>query len=192
MSTTDPRAAGGWQPVYEPALVDNLLTTGMCEAAVATAERLGFESSPVFAGDEPAENPDYRRSETAWLTPDHAPELYQAITRALKDANDRWYRFSIYGMDQIQIIRYEPGGFFVEHTDIAHAHAAHRKISLLVQLSESDDYAGGDVVLAGRIKLPKARGSACVFPSWVQHRVDPITSGVRYSLAAWAKGAWFN
>ena len=44
---------------------------------------------------------------------------------------------------------------------------------------------------AGGITVPKTRGSGCVFPSWVPHSVDEITSGTRYSLAAWAKGAYF-
>jgi hypothetical protein len=192
MNRPDPRAAGGWQPDYEAKLLNRVLTPAMCQAAIETAVSLGFESSPVFYGEEAADNPEHRKSESAWLTPEQAPDLYQSITGTLKEANDQLYRFSIYGMDQIQIIKYEPGAFFIEHTDIARAHAAYRKISLLVQLSSEDDYQGGEVVLAGRITVPKGLGDGCVFPSWVPHRVDEITLGTRYSLAAWAKGAWFN
>jgi PKHD-type hydroxylase len=188
----DPRAAGGWQPDYAPRLLDSALPSDLCATAIEVASRVGFEPSSVFYGDEPADNPEYRRSETAWLTPEQLPELYRHTTRMIQTVNDQLYRFSIYGMDQIQIIRYLPGCFFVDHTDIAHAHAAHRKISLIVQLSDAHEYEGGDVVLAGGVRVPKQRGSGCVFPSWVQHRVDAITSGTRYSLAAWAKGAWFH
>ena len=192
MTRPDPRAAGGWAPRYEPALLTGVLTPRVCEETVARAHEIGFEPSPVFHGDEPAQNESYRRSETAWLTPDDSAGIYETVKSTLLSANDEFYRFAIYGMDQIQIIRYEPGCFFVDHTDIAHAHAAHRKISLLVQLSSPDDYEGGDVVLANRLTVPKSLGAGTIFPAWVQHRVDPITSGTRYSLAAWAKGAWFN
>jgi predicted 2-oxoglutarate/Fe(II)-dependent dioxygenase YbiX len=192
MSTSDPRAAGGWQPNYEPSLLEQILTGPECEAVIAKATEIGFEPSSVFYGSEGADNPDYRKSESAWLTPEQVPELYETISRTLKHCNDRHYRFAIFGMDQIQVIKYVPGCFFIDHTDIAHAHAAHRKISLIVQLSSPEDYAGGDVVLAGRTTVPKARGSGCVFPSWVLHRVDAVTAGTRYSLAAWARGTWFN
>jgi PKHD-type hydroxylase len=94
-------------------------------------------------------------------------------------------------MDLIQILKYEPGCFFIEHTDIGDAHAARRKISLIVQLSEPEDYDGGDVVLASRATVPKALGGGCVFPSWVPHRVDAITRGMRYSLTTWANGTYF-
>ena len=192
MNQTDPRAAGGWQPTYEPTMFERILTAAMCDDVIVKATQVGFETSPVFYGDAPASQPDYRRSETAWLKPDDHPELYAEITRHLNRCNDRLYRFAIYGMDQIQVIRYLPGCFFIDHVDIGHAHAAHRKISLIVQLSDPGNYEGGDVVLTGRITIPKQRGGGCVFPSWVQHRVDPITSGTRYSLAAWARGTWFN
>jgi len=192
MSTPDPRAAGGWQPDYEPAMLENVLPAEMCDDAIATAKRIGFEPSPLFYGSEPGQNTDFRKSETAWINPDDFPELYRAITRTLQRVNNELYRFSINGMDQIQIIRYLPGSFFVDHTDIAHAHAANRKISLVVQLSDPADYEGGELVLAGRLRMPGTRGGGSVFPSWVQHRVEPITSGTRYSLAAWGRGAWFN
>lgn len=52
--------------------------------------------------------------------------------------------------------RRAPGGHFVDHSDIARAQAAHRKISLLVQLSRPGDNQGGRVVLTGRIRVPMA------------------------------------
>jgi predicted 2-oxoglutarate/Fe(II)-dependent dioxygenase YbiX len=38
--------------------------------------------------------------------------------------------------------------------------------------------------------LPK--GSICVFPSFVWHRVTPVTSGTRYSLVIWNIGHPFK
>ena len=38
--------------------------------------------------------------------------------------------------------------------------------------------------------LPK--GSVIVFPSFVWHRVKPVTKGVRYSLVAWSIGYPFK
>jgi PKHD-type hydroxylase len=192
MSSPDPRLANGWQPDYEPVMLADVLSPGLCQRAIELAHTVGFESSPVFQGGEAAENQYYRKSETAWLEPDDFRELYQRIVEVLQTTNNARFRFSIYGMDKIQIIRYVTGSFFINHADLAGAHAANRKISLLVQLSDPVDYDGGNVVLAERLTVPRARGGGCIFPSWVLHRVEEITRGTRYSLAAWAKGAIFS
>ena len=36
------------------------------------------------------------------------------------------------------------------------------------------------------------RGSVLFFPSWVWHRVKPVTSGIRYSLVNWIQGTPFR
>jgi len=34
----------------------------------------------------------------------------------------------------------------------------------------------------------KSQGSLVIFPSFVQHRVKPVTKGTRYSLVIWSLG----
>lgn len=67
-----------------------------------------------------------------------------------------------------------------------------RKISLTVQLSDPDEYEGGDFVMEdGQEPLPewyKEKGTVLAFPSYIAHRVLPVTSGVRKSLVAWFEG----
>jgi len=51
-----------------------------------------------------------------------------------------------------------------------------------------------DVLGTARLRLfsnPKVRGAGCAFPSWLAHRGEKVESGLRYSLAAWAKGNYF-
>ena len=38
----------------------------------------------------------------------------------------------------------------------------------------------------------RPRGSVIVFPSFVWHRVKPVTKGVRYSVVAWYGGPPFK
>ena len=66
-----------------------------------------------------------------------------------------------------------------------------RKLSLVVQLSDPADYQGGELqVLSAEepTTFSKARGTVVVFPSYVLHRVMPVTSGTRFSLAGWVGG----
>jgi PKHD-type hydroxylase len=193
MTRTDPRLVGGWKPVYEPAIVANALSSEVCNRTIAVANELGFEDSPVKdeKGIDVVHDPYHRRSQAAWLDPEHFQELFRLITDLFQKTNNERYRFSIYGMAPIQILRYSPGCFFSEHFDLGLDEAANRKLSLIVQLSDDADYEGGEFILSGRVTMPKARGTACLFPSWFQHRVEEVKSGTRYSLAAWAQGSFF-
>ena len=75
-----------------------------------------------------------------------------------------------------------------------------RKLSFTLQLSEPDEYEGGefDLEISGpnaekrfeTMKMPK--GSIVVFPSYMWHRVRPVTSGVRKSLVGWIMGPPFR
>ena len=53
-----------------------------------------------------------------------------------------------------------------------------RKISFTVQLSDPDDYEGGELELnTGKIlKPPNARGTVALFPAFIMHRVTPVTT----------------
>jgi predicted 2-oxoglutarate/Fe(II)-dependent dioxygenase YbiX len=70
-----------------------------------------------------------------------------------------------------------------------------RKLSFTVQLSEPEDYKGGDLCLYLGDKaevMKKEQGFVALFPSYVLHEVKPVTSGTRYSLVSWITGKPFK
>ena len=91
-------------------------------------------------------------------------------------------------MNQIDFLRYTPGGKYEIHTD--HYTTSTRALSIIINLN--DDYEGGDLIFTDqhkkeikRCKLGK--GSIVFFPSnfMYPHSIQPITEGTRYSLVAW-------
>ena len=65
-----------------------------------------------------------------------------------------------------------------------------RKISLTVQLSDPATYEGGDFEF-DEVKTNadfRSRGTVLVFPSYLRHRIHPVTSGTRQALVAWFSG----
>ncbi len=65
----------------------------------------------------------------------------------------------------------------------------------MIQLSDPDDYAGGrlEIMPSGSVvEAASARGAATVFPSYLLHRVTPVTRGTRRSLTIWAHGPAFR
>jgi PKHD-type hydroxylase len=81
-------------------------------------------------------------------------------------------------------------------------HGKIRKLSVTCSLSDPKDYKGGELEFQFRNTddptptrpcleiLP--RGSIVVFPSFVWHRVKPVTEGTRYSLVIWNLGYPFK
>ncbi|MGE5794397.1 MAG: 2OG-Fe(II) oxygenase [Bacteroidota bacterium] len=87
----------------------------------------------------------------------------------------------------------EPGERFDWHMDLGPGRTSARKLSMTVQLSPPEDYAGGDLEFVGNTHAAeRERGSATIFPAYVGHRVSPIERGTRRSLVAWAYGPSFR
>jgi PKHD-type hydroxylase len=75
-----------------------------------------------------------------------------------------------------------------------------RKLSVTVSLSDPKEYTGGELLFdfrnglkPGEKKIKQCteilpKGSICVFPSFVYHKVAPIKKGTRYSLVIWNYG----
>jgi len=78
----------------------------------------------------------------------------------------------------------EDKSFRDRHTDWT-THSCHRRMSIVIGLSDIHDYEGGELVfndLNVKLKIPK--GSAIIFDAKLMHEVLPIISGNRYVLQA--------
>jgi PKHD-type hydroxylase len=70
-----------------------------------------------------------------------------------------------------------------------------RKLSFTVQLSDTKDYKGGDLVFHYKsqpVKAYREKGMVVVFPSTMLHEVTPVKKGTRYSLVGWVAGPRFR
>jgi PKHD-type hydroxylase len=86
----------------------------------------------------------------------------------------------------------ETPGHYDWHVDTGNGGPVHRKISFTAQLSDPADYKGCELVInnhAVEVVGTKERGSIHLFPSYMPHKVNPITNGVRYALVIWINGS---
>ncbi len=122
--------------------------------------------------------------------------LYNKLMQLSLFANSERFWFDLSGFFQpFQLARYEEGHFFDWHMDFGPGEISHRKLSMTVQLSDDSEYEGGDLEFRINdrvVSAPKSQGTVIVFPSFVQHRVTPITKGIRQSIVAWASGTPFR
>jgi len=135
--------------------------------------------------------------ETRWI--------YEKISRIINDVNTKIFSFDLTWFEPLQMLRYESEekSCYRIHADapydVNHIIAL-RKLSLILQLSNDDDYCGGDVKIHLNTMhpepthhvMPKKRGTIILFPSTMLHEVTPITSGKRISLVTWVYGPKFK
>ena len=140
------------------------------------------------------ENNNIRKSNIKWL---HNNErsfwVYEKICKLAIETNNEMWKFNLHSViDSIQYtVYYEGGGHYDWHIDIGPGSINHRKISCSVQLSDPNKYEGGDFeIWAGGDfqKVERKQGCVILFPSFLMHRVTPVTKGVRKSLVLWMGG----
>ena len=138
-----------------------------------------------------------RKSKIKWLHLNSKTDwVYNKIVDMAIEANTTW-KFNLHSIiDSIQYTEYyEGGGQYDWHVDIGPKNISHRKVSVTIQLSDTNDYEGGDLELwtgSGHFKLPRDKGVATFFPSFTMHRVTPVTKGIRKSLVLWIGGEHYK
>ena len=117
--------------------------------------------------------------------------------------NSRFYNYDLLGFDYLQYTVYDKAGsHYAYHTDMIMdekpkgALELPRKLSFSLILSDRDEFEGGDFNFMlsenGTLTPEQKRGRIIAFPSFVLHRVTPVTRGVRKSLVFWACGPKFK
>ena len=151
----------------------------------------------LVGGAEKSVESDYRKSEIAWIDQtQEASWIYDKITPLVQEANYQMWNYDLWGyQDSIQYTTYyDQGGHYDWHSDVG-PNMSNRKLSCVIQLSEPDEYEGGELqLLRGRMQenMPKGKGCVVVFPSYLLHRVSPVTKGKRISMVIWVGGGHYK
>jgi len=181
-----------WAPTYIPAdLIKNIVN--QCESINNLTEgTVGLEGEEKMLKN-------IRNSEVAFLPDTHW--IACVMRQIVEQFNTENFMYDLHpGFDNhiIQYGVYKPSGHYTWHKDADlfadenKPDLSIRKLSVTVQLSEPDDYEGGELQMQGPdgalYTCPKERGTVIVFDSRTLHRVRPIKSGIRKSLVGWVNG----
>ncbi len=147
----------------------------------------------TLGGSDEKYNDDLRKSSVIFLDDNEEMKwIYEKLKMIAIAANHEYFWFDILGFHQkLQLTQYSEGDFFDWHLDFGAAEISARKLSVTVQLSDPDDYEGGDLefmINQKTVKAPRDKGTIVVFPSFIMHRVTPITKGTRKSIVGWVSG----
>jgi PKHD-type hydroxylase len=170
-----------------------------CNRVISLAEQIPFGDSAMGVANAVV-NTDYRRSKTKFINQSHwfLSFLFDDLWKCALRANDDFFGFHLSKLDYIQLAKYSDitKDEYKEHHDVFWMNndpTYHRKLSVIVQLTDPTEYTGGDFELTNTDTKPNAldlrqQGSVIVFPSFFLHKANPVLSGTRYSLAAWFDG----
>ena len=145
-----------------------------------------------------------RKSNVVWMNPRWIyRELHPLVHEANKNAG---WNFHWDWSESCQFTKYDGNKkqHYDWHTDAGtriNENGKIRKLSMTVALVDGSEYEGGDFEINMStpdrenihvIKEAKIKGSVTIFPSFVWHRVKPVTAGTRYSLVNWHQGRPFT
>jgi len=156
-----------------------------------------------------------RNSDIVWL---NDTWIYKEIHPFVHEANkNAGWNFEWDWSEPIQFTKYKLNQYYdwhcdsfdIPHNDLKNlkTYGKNRKLSVTCQLTDGSEYTGGELQFDFRNYDPHLRdenkhvftlkevlpkGSIVVFPSFVWHRVKPVTKGTRYSLVMWNLGYPFK
>lgn len=168
-------------------------TPDECQQIIALGDNLR-ESS---IGPKGALDDDVRKSRVQFLHPSAETDfIFRRLVDVATALNRDYFGFDILAFAEgLQLTEYDDSeSHYTWHTDKGLAMSP-RKLSISVQLSDPDDYDGGDLELyvqADPVVANREQGHLILFPSYTLHRVTPVTRGVRRSLVAWIAGPPFR
>jgi PKHD-type hydroxylase len=175
-----------------------LFTPDQCRQIIECGRRQQPQKAQVGMG-KPGGGLDTKKRTTtiSWIPFKEMPEMYEQVNISIQKANRNHFGFeNIHVTEQAQFTEYPEGGFYDWHMD-CDVNMQHeppvRKISMTVLLSPENHFEGGDLELMAKGKRAKMKqGHALMFASFLNHRVAPVTRGVRQSLVMWFGGTPFK
>lgn len=161
-----------------------------------------FSKGKTGATEDGTATDSYRTNnrDIAYMSPSPDTKwLYDRLFPLALDANHKSFHFDIdIVTDPIHYVIYpEDGGHLDWHMDVGVYGTNKRKLAMTVQLSDPNEYTGGEFEIwmggkDGFIELPRQKGEVIIFPTFCMHRVKPITSGRRKCLVFWTGGRPFR
>ena len=196
-----------------PKICDDIIKYGLSKEE--RMARTGGLEDRKLSKDEIRNLKHKRSSDVVWL---NDPWIYKEIQPYVHIANkNAGWNFQWDQSEACQFTKYKLNQHYDWHCDSwnrpynkpnnPREHGKIRKISMTCQLTDGSEYKGGELEFDYRdydpymrdtskhvvqVKEILPKGSIVLFPSFVWHRVKPVTSGTRYSLVVWNLGYPFQ
>ena len=175
-----------------------LLTPEQCKMVINCGRSQPPQKAKVGMDEsEGGVDTNKRVTTISWIPFQELPQLYQTLDTFIQKANLNHFGFDdIRITENAQFTEYPVGGFYDWHMDsdtVMEHEPPVRKISMTLLLNDHNEFEGGHLELMRPGKTASLKqGHAICFASFLNHRVAPVTKGMRQSLVVWFGGKPFR
>ena len=187
------------EPKWKKLIVETtgpIFTPKLCQELIDLNKTLEKEKGKILRPDENKLDLKIRKSTISFIPFDKMKNVYGDINNLVQKINRNNFGFGdIQITEEAQITEYSKDDFYNWHTDTSINMIDEppvRKLSMTVLLNDPREFEGGNLEIANLVMNPMQQGHAAIFASFLQHRVAPITKGVRRSLVMWFGGEPFK
>jgi|TARA_Y100000296_G_scaffold60283_1_gene69809 PKHD-type hydroxylase len=184
---------------YEPSqkqwlFITDVFTPEECETISKYSESLQTTNGATTGKQQQ----QTRSSTIAWMPRDTENQwIYQRLLQTIELTNPNTFQFEGLQIGEpVQVSQYVEDDFYDWHIDAVEFPNSPpvRKVSCSVMLTGSTEFTGGELQIRAwneeTIKLEQGQG--LFFASFLQHRVLPVTAGMRRSMVIWYNGPAFK
>ena len=174
---------------------DGILPKEFCRAALEQVDWVTSDPARIDKSELPAD-PSIRVTDIIFQDPILPLGCIARTYIEVANQNAGW-NYVLTGQQDTQIARYKSidNGHYDWHMDaFPPENGTQRKLTCVILLNDPSEFEGGELQFKtneGENMLTK-QGSIIVFPSFIEHKVTPITKGVRYTSVTWATGPAFK
>jgi len=180
---------------YVVETIGPIFTAKLCKEIIDLSSTLKKEQGKIVH-KEVRDSKKVRQSTISWIDFNKMQPMYDDLSYLIQKINRNHFGFSnIQITERAQIAEYSKGQFYHWHTDSSidmNTEPPVRKLSMTLLLNDPSEFEGGNLEIAEKKMSHMKQGHAAIFASFLQHRVTPITKGVRKSLVVWFSGEPFK
>lgn len=171
-----------------------------CEKIIKDSSIIPYQDALIGTNSSPSINFETRRSKIKFINSEdwRFSNLFTDLWKMALRANNDFFNIHLSKLDFVQFAEYDSSykGEYKAHHDVFWLNDDpfyHRKLTCVIQLSDPNDYEGGDFELIDTSTSPeqedmRQQGTVIFFPSFFMHRANPVLKGTRYSVTAWFEG----
>jgi len=175
-----------------------IFTPDQCRQIIETGRRQPPQQAKIGI-DKPGGGTDTSKRVTtiSWIPFKEMVDMYRDLDKFIQAANLNHFGFDdVRVTEPAQFTEYPQGGFYDWHMDCdtnMQNEPPVRKISMTLLLNDPSEFEGGHLEIGAPGKFAELKqGHAIAFASFINHRVQPVTKGVRQSLVVWFGGKPFR
>jgi len=181
-----------------PCLYSSVFTPSQIDQVVKFCTLTPLEpTSDIIKNGKKIPNNNLSRNSKVFNYNDSLKSFFKTLDNYIGISNKETYNFELNSYLEHRYMEYSTSKEGLNwHLDIGPGKYNKRKLSYSIFANNPSEYEGGDLEIIldhdKTFKVPKEKGNLVIFPSYLLHRVTPITKGVRKVIVGFIGGKPFK